>query len=330
MKLSICISFKSDWVEIDSTIMNLLTSCDVNDTEIIVCNDGSTQHSGRFRPLELSYPNTTVINNSQTHGVGYSFDRCVEQAKGEIIVLMGCDVLPHAGWYEKVIAAVESNTESIGCAVCVSNNDPNKKYYGADMLFTYGTDDLPLKSKLRDRRGGFTDLFRGRWASKKSDEPYEISCLMGAFYFTTKAWYQKIRGFDTVVGNRWRGHRAWGHLESYLSLKSYLYGGNCVLHPDIEATHLFDRITREQKWSKGSRSADAMWWNALFMLETMVLNDFTRNRLYDFIKPELNYNMAKKAIKDHYSEVEAVRGRNRIEFKRDLSIFTEKFGINPY
>jgi hypothetical protein len=199
------------------------------------------------------------------------------------------------------------------------------RYYGADLLFTVGVDDLPPKSKLRERRGGYTDLFKGKWRNKESDEQYELPCLMGAFYFTTKAYYQRIHGWDTEVGNRYMGFRSWGHLEPYISLKSWLYGGGCYLEPSIEATHIFTRLDRNNKWTKGTRSSEWRWWNALFMLETMVLSEFTRNRMYDFVNPELNFNVAKKMIRDNYRNIERIRERNRQEFTNDLSIFKTKF-----
>ena len=323
--ISIIIPYKNDTEELPKVLGHLLK--DSSDFEIIVVNDGSLNHFGKFVPLEVDYPNVRVINYSKSFGVGYAFDRGTEASSNDIIILMGADVFPKEGWYEKVIESVNSNPESIGCAVCVGDKPPYRKYYGADMMVTYGVDDLPPKSKLRGRKGGFTDLFRGKWASKKGDDPYEISCLMGAFYFTTKKWYQHIGGFDTEVNNRYCGHRVWGHLEPLLSLKAYLCGGNCRLYPDIEATHLFNRVNKENKYAKGGRSAEWFHWNSLWILETMVLNESLRNRIEDFKTPELNWNVAKKMIRDHWDTVEMCRERNRVEFKIDFREYIDKFNI---
>jgi len=328
-KISVVIPFKADYEELPKVLEHLLSPSDTkhDNLEIIVVNDGSQNHFGKFVPLELDYPNVKIINNSKSFGVGYSFDRGVSEASNDTIILMGCDVYAKEGWYEKVRNEVSRNPNSISCAVCVGDKPPYRKYYGADMLITMGNDDLPPKSKLRERRGGFTDLFRGKWAEKKGDEPYEISCLMGAFYWTSKAWYQKIGGFDTEVNNRFAGHRVWSHLEPHLSLKSYLHGGNCVLYPDIEATHLFNRVTRENKYTKGSRSAEWFHWNSQWILETMVINDFTRNRIRDFKTRELNLNVAEKMIKEHYDTVLRYRNRNRLEFRIELKDYMDKFNL---
>ena len=160
MSLSIIIPFKNDVEELPRVLEHLLSTSNTStaNTEIIVVNDGSRNHFGKFVPLEklvpmeIDYPNVRVINNSKSFGVGASFDRGVENCTYENIVLMGCDVFAKEGWYEKVRNEISRNPNSIGCAVCVGDKPPYRKYYGADMLITYGVDDLPPKSKLRDRK----------------------------------------------------------------------------------------------------------------------------------------------------------------------------------
>ena len=97
------------------------------------------------------------------------------------------------------------------------------------------------------------------------------------------------------------------------------------MYPNIEASHEFGRVNRRNKWDKGARSAEWVWWNRLWILETMILDEFARQALYDFVKPELNYNVARKMIRQHKDEVIAVREANRLKFKNNLSVFEEKF-----
>ena len=328
MKISIIIPFKNEFDEIDNVIGHLLRTSRIGtkNLEIIVVNDGSVQSNGRFRPLELNYPCVRVLNNSKSFGVGHAFDSGVRIASHDTIILMGADVFPDISWDSKVIEAVNSNPETLGCAVCVGDKPPYRKYYGADLLITVGNDDLPTHSKLRQRTGGYTSLFKAKWKEKVSDVPYELPCLLGAMYFTSKAYYNKIHGWDTEPNNKFIGFRSYGSLEPFISLKSWLYGGGCTMYPNIEAIHIFNRINKHNRWSKGGRSAEWTWWNAIWVLETMVLSEFTRHRLYDFVNPELNFNVAKKMIKDHYNNIEMVRDRNFYEFKNDLSWYMDKFG----
>jgi len=324
VKTSIIIPFKNDWDDIYNVVSRLREGIP-SDCEIVIVNDGSYDIHGK--PKSVGISGVKEVVSYKQYGVGYSFDRGVENCRYENIVLMGADVFPHEGWYDKVTEAIAERPESIGCAVCVGNKEPYTRRYGAKLLFAVGVDDLPEKSKLRERQGGYTDLFKGKWINIcRCSSAYDIPCLMGAFYFTTKSYYNKIHGWDTENGNGWCGHRAWGHLEPYLSLKSWLYGGGCYLDPFIEATHIFSRTGRHNRWDKGKRSADDMHWNSVFMLETMILDDDLRKKIYDFKTPELNFNIAKKRIAQHYPEVIKTRERNAREFKYNHTIFTDKFG----
>jgi len=335
--LSLCLPFRNEFSEIEKVIAHLRSTIPTDDYEIIICNDGSVHGSGKFRPLEIYEPNVKVINSPVSFGVGYAFDRCVENATSDILVLMGSDVFPHEGWYEQVMEAVTNNPNTLGCATCVGLNptrmsldDPKCfRRYGADLLFYVTEEDLPKESALRDRKGGYTALFKAKWLDgKQSDDPYEIPCALGAFYFTSRAYYNALGGFDTVKGNRYQGHRVWGSLEPYLSLKSWLVGGGCTLYPKIEAGHVFARINQHNRLKKGGRGADWMFWNQLFILETMILNQSLHNRLEDFLHPELNLGVARQWIRRNWGNVEKIRELNRQKFKYDYHIFEERFGYD--
>ena len=336
--VSIIIPYRNDSDTIYGVLNNLVLNYNTgDDIEIIVVNDGSKAPNNTFMPLHFDMKPVRVVNNSIARGVGYSIDRGVEVAQGDVIVIMGADVYPEKDWYKKVVEAVSSNPNNIGCAVSVgltpddhdmNNIEKKTKRYGANLLVTISVDDLPANSKIRQDRPDYTAIFEGQWAKeKKSDSPYPISCLMGAFYFTSKAHYQHIHGWDTEITNKYVGHRNWGSLEPYISLKSYLAGGGCVLYPNILAGHIFGRIGHRQRFEKGVRSLSDHWWNRLFILETMVLEYKPREMIYCFIKPELNYNMARSTMtKDNYG-VKLVRERNRAMFTRDFSTFCKEFNV---
>jgi hypothetical protein len=137
-----------------------------------------------------------------------------------------------------------------------------------------------------------------------------------------------LYGWDTEPRNRYCGFRNWGHLEPYISLKSWFHGGGCTLFPNIEVTHLFNRFDPRHRFDKGSRGADWMWWNALFMLETMILTPSLHDRLEDFPHRELNLNVARQWIERNRETVNRIRERNRQEFKYDYHIFEDKFNYN--
>jgi glycosyltransferase involved in cell wall biosynthesis len=323
MKLSVVIPFKNDFEVIHDTLISLLWECNHEDAEIIVVNDGSVYPSNKFRHTTFEYKRVRVINNPVSFGVGYAIDRGVEEALGDIIVISGSDVQPRQGWYERVLNYVNQTPDTLGCAVCV-NKATGKKHYGAELLIQVGKEDLPENSPLR-ALPNYTALFEAQWRKEEVTEPSSIPCLLGAFYFTSKRYYQFIGGFDTKPTTRWVGHQMYGGLEPFISLKSWLVGGGVTLYPDIEAEHTFSRSVGIHKFSKGVRSADRHYFNRLWIAETMVLDERLREQILEYPLPELNLNTANKYIKKAYTEIEAVRERNKSIFTRTMAEYMEMF-----
>jgi glycosyltransferase involved in cell wall biosynthesis len=332
MKLSVVIPFHNDFEVIHDTIISLLWECNHEEAEIIVVNDGSVFPNNRFRPLEVDYKRVIVVNNPVNFGVGYSIDRGVEEALGDIIVICGADIQPRQGWYEKVISHVAQTPDTLGCAVCV-NKGTGKRHYGAELLIQVGKEDLPENSPLRNLPT-YTALFEAQWRKTEGisegvnegvNEGTKIPCALGAFYWTSKRYYQFIGGFDTKPNTRWRGHQNYGSLESYISLKSWLGGGGVTLYPDIEAEHLFSRADGKNKFTKGLRSADRHWFNRLTIAHTMVHDERLLKSILNYPLPELNLNTANKHIQRSHAEIELIRERNKLIFTRDMAGFMEMF-----
>ena len=250
--------------------------------------------------------------------MGYSFDRGAEVATGGILILMGSDVFVRGGSVlNRIIESVKRHPNEIGCATCLGLSPGNldmdakdiTRRYGADIKWTVGTDDLPPDSKLRRKKGGYTSIIEGQWRrGKDSDKPYIVSCLMGAFYWCSKEFYQRIHGFDTEKGNEWQGHKRWACLEPFLSIKAQVYGGAVRVYPDIEVGHVFGRKT------EGARSADFQWWNRYWVAHTMLEEGF-RQELLSFPRHEWNKSVAEQWIRLHQSTVQKVRERNQREGK---------------
>jgi glycosyltransferase involved in cell wall biosynthesis len=323
MKLSVIIPFKNDFEIIHDTIINLLWECNHEEAEIIVVNDGSVFDSNKFRPLNVDYRRVRVINSPLSFGVGYSIDRGVSEATGDIIVICGSDVYPRAGWYEKVLDAVNQTPDTLGCSVCVDKEN-GKKHYGAELLIEVGKEDLPENSPLR-LYPTYTALFEAQWRKEETTEVTEIPCALGAFYFTSKRYFKLLGGFDTMPNTRWRGHTAYGSLETFISLKSWLVGGGVTLYPDIEAEHIFNRADGKDKFAKGLRSADRHWFNRLHIAYTMVHDERLLKSILDYPLPELNLNTAKKYIRRDFPYIEKIIARNKSIFTHDVAWFLDRF-----
>lgn len=320
MKVSVIIPVHNDLDYLDQTIYSLLWEEDGVDLEIIVINDGSIRQDGS--PLEMKnwwgYPEIiSVFNNDKCYGIGYAFDRGVELAQGEIIILSGADVLPKGRkCLKSLIETLKMNPDSILCCTTLGlspdNLDldsPNDRYYGADLVWKYAGYNEKYVSKILRTDGHYTQIIKGQWRkTKDGEEPYEVPCLLGAFYACSKEFYTRIGGFDTVKGELWQGHKKWGHLEPMLSLKARVYGGNTMIVPSVEVGHIFNRAV------DGVRSKDYQIWNSLWIAETM-LTERCRVELYSFLKAEHNLSVAQKWIQQNKSTVLKVRDRNEREGK---------------
>jgi len=338
--VSVCIIFRNDVELIYDTVDLLCEGTDPREFEIIIYNDGSVDSAGKFQPLEASSfhkYNLKVINNPIHFGIGYGFDRLVFQAIGDTIVLCGSDIRPRPrSWLTDVKNSVKSKPNTIGCAVCIGLTPDNLDLdqegrnirYGADLLFTVGINDLSVFSEIPQKNPNYQALFEAKWRHEKdSDEPYEIPCALGAFYFLSKAYYEKIGGFDTKPNVRFRGHQVYGSLEPYISLKSWLVGGGVTLYPNIEVGHIFKRVEGGKIFDKRSVRHDYHAFNRFYIAHTMIFDEALRDRIINFLKPTLNVNRAKKYIRDNYSSVLEVKERNKLVFTNSLEYICERFEI---
>lgn len=339
-KTSVIIPCHNDYDLLLEVIDNLNFGIDKSDVEIVVVNDGSVSDDGRFKPFSFDpfkYPNVAVINNPIQRGVGASFDSGFKYSTGGIIVLMGSDIFTHKrSWLQSVNTAVRTYPNTIGCAVCVGLEGDNRDLdfegrnlrYGAELLFQVDASDLSVFSTIPEKYPNYQALFEARWLNQQmSYEPYQIPCALGAFYFTSREYYHKIGGWDTDPNKRFQGHKIWGALEPHLSLKSHLCGGGVTLFPNIEAGHVFGRIPQDKLFEKRAIRHDYMWFNRLWVAETMVFDENLRKQIISFIRPTLNFNKAKQYIRKNYDNVLRVRERNKQRFTVELSEYMVKYSI---
>jgi hypothetical protein len=252
--------------------------------------------------------------------VGYGIDRCVKDASGDIIVISGADIYPERGkWLKSLKNALKSN--EMGCACSVGLQPGNYDIaqeglyhrYGATITWTMTVDDLPKNSELR-KDPNYREIIGCRWANKKSDEPYEIDAVYGAFYFTTREFYERMHGFDTVAGEQFRGFRMWGHLEAMLSLKARVYGGKCMMYPNIKVGHVFQRINIDNISKVRSIREDWHWWNKLWIVHTMLDNPLKEECL-NHLNFSHNLSVAQVWIRQNWDAVQSIRKRNKREGK---------------
>ena len=327
--ISCIIPCKNESIELLTLVItNLTEGISPDDLELVVVNDGSEYPDGTFQSLAKDLSslkegrNIKFLDRKEQYGVGYSFDRGVEIASGDTIVLMGGDVFPEkVKWFYDVLHACRD--KEIGCCTSVglqpNQYDIDKEgmvsRYGARLLWTLLEKDLAKSSPLKGNKD-YREVIGAMWAGKKSDEPYEIDCLMGAYYWCNKSFYNEIHGFDTKEGSHFHGAAYWGHLESHLSLKARVYGGKCVVYPNIRVGHVFQRVDDENIYEHRAIREDFHYWNRLWIIYTL-LDDDLRNKCLAHLdeEPCLNLSQASVYIRHHWNDVKNTRKRNQREGK---------------
>lgn len=247
MNLSIIISYHNEgWGFIQEAINSIKSTIDISDYEIIVVDDCSDVRLITQWQLIDPAIKLRIVTHLENKGVGAAFDTGVNEAKSNNIFLMGSDVrFTSNNWASKIVKEINKYPKSLICTSVVPLQKAHpeitfevaKKYLKLDLYR-----GAFIKYFMKDETGK-TDILEASWmpreflALRKPDyiaptECYEIPCILGAAYGVSKKWYKHIDGF-------W-GHKFWGTLEPYISLKSWLFGGSCLVAPQIETAHIFN------------------------------------------------------------------------------------------
>lgn len=235
--LSIVMAFRNEGSEPEMTVRSILETCANSRIEILVINDCSDEEKD-FSP----YPRVRYIRNRERLGITASRDLGVDAAGSENILMIDAHMrFGKDNWLKKGMDAIEKNTSSIICTKSVdigsANFDLRQTVLPADHGLPYYTGcGLKLFLTPEDnpkRPANYRNIIESKWEEERSGKMYPIPCLMGANYFFKKAWYQKLHGFLAL--------KTWGNSEPFLSLKSWLAGGDVQIINDIEIGHLYRR-----------------------------------------------------------------------------------------
>jgi len=276
--------------------------------EIIVVDDHSTV------PLKLS-DDITVIRHEWQKGVGAAFDTGVAHAKYNNIFLIACDMrFIDNGWADKLHNEIQLYPKSLICTACVALNKDNmdislrrnvSRVAGATILIFHDQKSNPKK------KSNFRGLTEAKWLPYKAGESYEVPCILGACYGTTREWYEYIGGF-------W-GHRLWSNLEPLISMKSWLFGGSCRVVPEAETGHIFKR--------EGTHGTphEALIYNKL-LISTLLFDD--SDRLIRFLGNSPIVQLAKRQFQSSLDKI--LKKKQEYKEKTILSMdeFADKFHLD--
>lgn len=328
-ELSIIMPYYNEGFEfISETIESIKSTIDIEDYEIIIVDD--------FSEIPLKLDDINVIRHSENKGVGAVFDTGVSIAKSDNLFIMGCDVRFIANnWASLMIKEINLHPHSLICTSTVHLNYGNPTltfemsrqnfvYNGANILIAYGGPDgerdilhakwLPYFSRFVPPDFEVKKSVLSQYGINPSEtESYEIPCILGAAYGVKKDWYKYING--------WWGHRKWGTLESYISLKSWMFGGSCLTAPHIETAHLF----KDEK-SASKKDSDCLAYNSILIC-WLLLPVKDKNKLIDW----LNHPNKEKALQMIEENMEEIWSK-RLEYKSKILMkfldFCKRFNLN--
>ena len=320
-QLSIIMPYHNEGKEfIQQTIDSIKETIDVS-YEIIVIDDFSDE------PLEMD--SVEVIRHKENMGVGAAFDTGVRAARSGNIFLMGCDVrFVKNQWASKMVDDIKKHPDSLICTSVISlwAHEPEVtfemsrklyKYNGATILLQHGHKDTP------DQPTNFRNIINAQWLPREylplrrpgtvdRTDSYEVACILGAAYGTTKKWYKYLDGF-------W-GHKKWGTLEPYISLKCHLFGGKCLTAPHIETAHIFKATGTH------GTGYEFIAYNKL-LVSWLLFSIPDRDRLISYLREYDYVKKAKDMIEDDMEVILKKREEYRKKMKLTIADVVTKFNL---
>lgn len=297
--------------QVNETLDSLLETSDHRFYNVVVVSDGSVKPPSLF-----GYQDTVKhIWYTDRRGVGAAFDIGSVAFDTPYLILMGSDVrFRDNGYMDKMLDNVASNVNkrSLICATNMGLNHVKtdvddkslRKRHGASIKFFLRREDLPKKS-VHFRPGdkgqeNYRNILEAKWMSKKVDGIYQIPCILGAFYGVNKEWYDHIKGFA--------GHRYWGTLEPFISLKSWFAGGDCKVDTDIETGHIYKlNMAKDDKYKPSHRTFPQDLLYNKIMACNVLFEDNEIDVFMDFLGNNDRLKLAKILIEKNKAQIRYLR-----------------------
>ena len=296
-QLSIIIPVLNDQEEINKTISSIRETTHAT-LEIIVIDDNSDI------PIVLLDKHAILIRNSTRVGAGSSRHIGVLRASSKYILMIDSHMRFVDGWYEKAMEHLKTGENTVWCCQCLGLDEsmmnpltPKGIYTGADLVIYRKSDNK---------------LFEGVWRGQQSGNRYDIPCIMGACYFSTREWFLYIGGLEF--------NKDWGDEEPFLSIKSWLAGGNVMMMNDFGIGHKF------RSTSSYTTNISSLKYNKIRPIMTMFPIDLVE-KLIEKIPNDINKQSALDLINADIDSINTESEYYKSIFKHDIYWLIEKFKI---
>ncbi len=281
-KITLIITARNEGEEPLKTVKSIRETSNDELVDIILFNDGAE----KWEEIPKEY-NVKVIHKTNA-GAPANYDEGVRLAKTQYVAILNSRMVFKDGWLNKVLKYLNESSKTIFCTTSVVLDQERKekgKRYGAKINFI-------------DK----DNILNPEWLKAKKEKCYEVPCLLGANYFTTKKWYQYIGGFEGLF--------SYGGMCAFLSLKCWVMGGKIKLIKDVEIGNIYREIKEDAPQKPYSTNMANVWYNkiltgfllfdnkkAIELLDTLIDNPYYTMVMRELIKNFDSIQKMKSKIK---------------------------------
>lgn len=303
--MSVLLPFKNEGEELGLTCKSIRDTAG-DKVDIIVVNDDSDQgfdYEAMVKPYDVKY----YVNYSRL-GSSLGKQKCVDLCETPYFLILDshCRIYTE-DWLDKALEVLTKDEDCVYCGKVQYFSNESDHQSSQHMVAYGGYWDYNIKS-----------LFSCGWnLNKFSDDPFEIPCLLGANYLCSKRWWDKLCGYN--------GLRLYGREETYISWKSWMFGGSVKCMPFIHTGHK----TRTGNVQPYQCSVYEIFHNEMVCLYTL------RPELWDkvmdcwkYLYHEACMSDAKTLFETHKEELDVLKSyyeSNRVRSNEEIDAMNAEF-----
>lgn len=206
--VSIIMPVKNEGDHVKKTVESLFSTKTLYRFEVIIVDDGSTDHCSDFIS---SYKYKSKINLIKTDSIGPANARNLgaSYASGEYIIFCDAHLQFEHYWLDQLIEPIKKGITDVVTPAIADMANVNSIGYGQTL----------------------TEQLKTKW-NDKEDDLFETAIVPGGCFAISKKVFEDVGGFES-------GFKTWGHEDVELSIKLWLFGYRCHVNPNVTIQHFF-------------------------------------------------------------------------------------------
>lgn len=307
---------EGDWPK--RTLDGILADYSYKDYEVILVDDGSTDHSFDFlcEPVYQAFLDSKKITLIRTEDSGTAGARHIgaKYAQNEVLIFLDAHMQIENGWLSQINHTLNKNPRIkllTGTVYDLSSRNPLKQntaiYTSSDYKFSTGSWLYPQK--------------------KIEEGIFKIPFLIANFFIIDKKIYFKIGGFLACI-------KGWGPEDRTLSMIAYYHGYYSYKDPILSIGHYFKKVTDISDDQQNKKSL--MGYNRLACSYLLYNRDYHR-RIIEEEKQSPNFSqnwelfsLEKPKLYALKKQLKRVRKKTFQNFKNEFNHFLGFFAISDY